>query len=201
MGWRVPLHASQAAMPGCIWFPPYVWATQQSLFGFSANGVCPTQLAIWLDRPQVRASSTPSFERVDIAGVFNGGTLTGSYKFGSISGANCGSDPYLFSVAVSSSTQGGYLALLVDVWAARRANAWSSSVTIDVYAATEPAMTVDLCVSIALVQPIPYTILPFDSTGTYLVKKSVTTQLAALACPSVKKATVTVNEDGTVSIV
>lgn len=191
MGWRVPLHASQAAMPGCEWFQSY-----GPYFGQTSDGVCPAVLMIWLDRAQVQAISTPSTNRTDMAFVFNGGTKTGFWKCGSLGAGSCGSDPYGAIAATGCGSQGGYQLIVVDVWAARRANAWSSSVTIDVYAATEPAGTIDLCASIGLIGAS----VPVPSATGYLVKKSITTELAALACPTVVKATITVNEDGSVSI-
>lgn len=137
-----------------------------------------------------------------MAFVFNGGTKKGFWRCGSINAGACGSDPYGAIYANNCSSNGGYELIGVDVWAARRANAWSSSVTIDIYAATESGAVIDLCVSIGtdhMTGGPPYPSQP-PASGYSFQKKSVTTDVCALACPTTKLATVTVNEDGTFSI-
>ena len=109
-----------------------------------------------------------------MAVVFNGGA-----KVGDPSLTDCGTDAYVdAAVTIGSLIQ-------VDVWAAYRAGAWTSSVTILVYhGQSAPACTLEAG--------------PDYATP---VTKAITPQ-AGTTCAAVTtlKATVTVNDDGTFSI-
>lgn len=126
---------------------------------YSAGGGCPDQL-------RVQLSSLSRDIAVDFAGRGKVGLACG------------GSDTYL-TVGVGGDV------IYIDVWAARRAGVWSSSVTIDVYAAAGSALS-------DTVEAYP----SFNFSA--VVSKSITDEVAG--CGTVVKATITVNDDGTFSI-
>ncbi len=172
--WRSPIHPSQTSFIGCDWYKPYL----------GSPTACPGKLVISLDLADVLAADFNV--DVDLAVVFNGGTKSGVYQSGG-SSLSCGSDSY---VTVDGSAFVN-VRLLVDVWSAFRASAWASSVTIDIYAGVGfSTHTIKTYAS----REGNWSSVAGDQS------KSASVPPRTSACPAVKIATVTVNDDGTFSI-
>lgn len=111
---------------------------------------------------------------------------------GWVNAGACGTDSYVSPLTFPEVYDGWetlslFNTLLIDVWGAHRAGVWTSSTTVQIAVARSGAPSRTL-----YAQP--------RNNADLRVDKAVTAQNCSLCCPTDLKATVTVNDDGTIGI-
>jgi len=126
---------------------------------------------------------------VDVLGGFNATVRVNLAGRGLANGGACGTDTYVSRLVFPEVPDGSTAfndVVMVDVWQAYRDGIWTSSTTVEIALSSISGSARTL-----IVQP--------RNNSAIAVTKSVTPQVTGF-CPSTIKATVTVNDDGTISI-